>query len=651
MKKRALLLFLCTISFLSGAQTGDLDTEFDSLLTVWKDETKSATDRTIAFKKFIWDGYLFSDPDSALVLSKQMFDFGYRAVYPKAINQALTIAGITLTFRGDYKLATKYINLSLKGSKAIGDKAGISENHIVLGAIFEEQDDYPQAIENYNKALFIDEEIGNKEGIAMSLNNIGNIYTTQDNIERALEYYQKALAIDEELGILLGVATEVMNIASINKQLGNMDVALEYAERAYELMMQIGDYEGVPSALNLMGDIYKLEGNLEQAMISFQKSMEISRDFGNPKGVAISYVNIGFLKLTKGNLFQAIENCLKARQMSEELGLLQVQSSACRCLHKSYKSLGQSDMALYYYEEMIELRDQIYNEENTQKLTRLEMQYEFDKKETAARAEQDKKDALTQKELQRQKLVRNAFISGFIAVLLFAFVFFVQRNKISKEKERSEELLLNILPEETAKELKEKGSADAQLIEHVTVLFTDFKGFTALSEKLSPKALVKDLHECFSAFDRICEKYGIEKIKTIGDAYMAAGGLPTPNQTHAQDVLKAALEIVAFVELGKQRKIENGEPFFEIRVGVHTGPVVAGIVGVKKFQYDIWGDTVNTASRMESSGAVGKVNVSQSTYDILKDEPAFSFESRGKIAAKGKGEIDMYFASKKITDL
>ncbi len=212
------------------------------------------------------------------------------------------------------------------------------------------------------------------------------------------------------------------------------------------------------------------------------------------------------------------------------------------------------------------------------------------------------------------------------------------------EKEKSDFLLYNILPEEVAEELKIKGSADAKHFNSVTVLFTDFKGFTQLSEKLTPSELVSEINECFSAFDYIMQKYGVEKIKTIGDSYMAAGGIPAANITNSNDVVNAALDIQQFMHEHKLKKQSEGKLFFEIRIGVHTGAVVAGIVGVKKFAYDIWGDTVNTASRMESSGEIGKVNISETTYELVKHN--FNCEYRGKIQAKNKGEIDMYFVEK-----
>jgi len=255
------------------------------------------------------------------------------------------------------------------------------------------------------------------------------------------------------------------------------------------------------------------------------------------------------------------------------------------------------------------------------------------------------KEEIAQKTLDRQILVRNIFMGGCSLLLIFSGVFFVQRNKIKKGKKLSDELLLNILPYSIAEELKSKGNAESRLIDEVTVLFTDFKGFTQLSEQFTPQELVAEINECFSAFDEIMIKHNVEKIKTIGDSYMAAGGLPSSNNTHAEDVIHAALEIQQFMAGYKKAREEAGKLFFEIRIGIHSGPVVAGIVGIRKFAYDIWGDTVNTASRMESSGEVGKVNVSESTYNLTQD--LFSYTYRGQIAAKGKGEIRMYFVEDK----
>ena len=212
---------------------------------------------------------------------------------------------------------------------------------------------------------------------------------------------------------------------------------------------------------------------------------------------------------------------------------------------------------------------------------------------------------------------------------------------ITKEKERSDHLLLNILPYETAQELKETGTAVARFYDNVTVMFTDFKDFTSITEHMQPTELVTELDHCFRAFDGIIDKYDIEKIKTIGDSYMAAAGLPVPDDAGATKIIKAAIELQVFMHQHNEMRISRGLKPFEIRVGVHTGSVIAGIVGSKKFAYDIWGDTVNTASRMESSGVPGKINISEATYALIKDN--FNCVYRGKIAAKSKGEIDMYF--------
>ena len=209
-------------------------------------------------------------------------------------------------------------------------------------------------------------------------------------------------------------------------------------------------------------------------------------------------------------------------------------------------------------------------------------------------------------------------------------------HELVAEKKKSDDLLNNILPEEVAGELKQNGFAKAKSYRQVTVLFTDFVNFTGISSQLSPEDLVSEIDTYYKAFDEIIDRNGLEKIKTIGDSYMAACGLPVEVNDHATKAVKAAIEISDFI---KKHKAEGGK--FDLRIGLNSGAVVAGIVGNKKFAYDIWGDTVNVASRMESNSEPGRINISGSTYELIKNE--FGCEYRGKIPAKNKGDIDMYF--------
>ncbi|TGL57851.1 guanylate cyclase [Leptospira ognonensis] len=249
--------------------------------------------------------------------------------------------------------------------------------------------------------------------------------------------------------------------------------------------------------------------------------------------------------------------------------------------------------------------------------------------------------------LEPEDLTRLSILGEQLAGIIYGSALFKEvqssRNVAESERKKSEKLLLNILPADVASELKEKGATEPVLYENVSVMFTDFKGFTQIAEILSPRELIQDLDACFVQFDKITERFNLEKLKTIGDSYMCAGGIPKRNKTHALDSVLAALEIQAFMNLMKNIKEEQGLPYWELRLGIHTGPLVAGVIGEKKFAYDVWGDTVNTASRMESSGTPGKINISGSTYELIKE--VFECEFRGYVNAKNKGEVAMYYVN------
>jgi len=396
--------------------------------------------------------------------------------------------------------------------------------------------------------------------------------------------------------------------------------------------------ENLPYTLNYIGRVYTRKRNFGKAIKNHLEAFEISTKLDTKLDQTQSLVGLGQAYQSKGDFSEAIDAYIKSINLATPLNAVTEIKDAYQGLAEVYSNQLDFTNAFKYQKLLLNIKDTIYNINTDKKLGTLQFGFEMDKKESQIKIQQG--------EIKRQKLVNYGFIGGFSVVLLFAIVFFKQRNKISKEKRRSEELLLNILPEETAEELKATGTAKARSLDMISVLFTDFKNFTQASERLTPEELVAEINLCYSEFDRIITRHGVEKIKTIGDSYMCAGGLPVANATHAFDTVSAGLEMIAFIEKNKQDKISRGIPFFELRLGIHSGPVVAGIVGIKKFAYDIWGDTVNTASRMESSGAVGQVNISDSTYELIKNK--FKCTSRGKIEAKNKGSIEMYFVDEAL---
>jgi class 3 adenylate cyclase len=294
-------------------------------------------------------------------------------------------------------------------------------------------------------------------------------------------------------------------------------------------------------------------------------------------------------------------------------------------------------------------KESFFKGSTKQKVAEMQSTFDFKKKrqkdsllneKEKLRSELAFKDAL-----HKRKNERNIFIICVFGILvlmggLWSRLRYIKRtaSEIKNEKARSEDLLLNILPFEVAEELKTKGSAEAKQFDNVTVLLTDFVNFTHAVENMTPQTLIDELHACFKKFDEIVRKFKIEKIKTSGDSYLAVCGLPLSDPNHAENMVNAAIEINNFMQ---ERYEQLGEKTFRIRIGINSGSVIAGIVGVDKFAYDIWGDTVNIAARMEQNSHPGKINISGSTYELVKDK--FDCTYRGKIEAKNKGEIDMYF--------
>ena len=374
----------------------------------------------------------------------------------------------------------------------------------------------------------------------------------------------------------------------------------------------------------------------EEAVPLLEANIVSSRDRGAMADLALSLVGLGEIRLHQERPREALELIQEGYDILESRNKFKspvFQSRVFVPLGKALMANGRAEEAFRFLDLGRIARDSVETQRNTLFLSGVQHKLETEQ-HLAEISEQER--ALKQ---QRMMIAGMGIIA--LAISIFTLVFFRQRNRIARERQRSDHLLLNILPEEVALNLKKEGRVTARHYPSVTILFTDFKGFTRMAEQLSADDLVRELDHYFRRFDEITSSFGLEKIKTIGDAYMAASGLPTERPDHATQAVDAALAIRDMMREEQQVRQAAGKPWFEVRIGLHSGPVVAGVIGLHKFSYDIWGDTVNTAARMESSGEVGRVNISEATSQLVGDR--YDCQYRGKLPAKNKGEIGMYF--------
>jgi adenylate cyclase len=618
-------------------------------------------------------GLYYSNKDSsskALVYFLKAIDVFTQIEYNRG--KAIANANIGNIFykQSSYSKALEYFYRSLAAAKEIGDSSRVAKLLGNIGVIYYEQGYYSKALDVYIKSLKIREKINDKQGIAYVLGNIGLIYEALKNDTMSLEYYGKSLKIKQEIGDKRGISITYSNIGEIYKTKEDYTKALEYYQYALAISTEVDYKKVIASSFSNIGDVYKLLGNYIKASEYYSKTTSIYQEIGDKQGISLSYNNMGDIFRRGGKNENALLYFNKSLEIAKEIGSLEMIRENYQMIAMTYESKKEYSQAYKFQQLFVGINDSIYNVESIQMIADMKTKYETEAKENEITL-LNKESEVQDLKYSRGKILMFSIIGALFLFILFGLLTFrayrfnkkakialqvtnkeilLQKEQITKssielqkEKEKSDNLLLNILPYETAEELKTNGYASVRHYKNVSVLFTDIVGFTRITENLTPVELIGDLNMFFMRFDEIIEKYNLEKIKTIGDSYMCAGGLPHQDKDNPKKIVLAALEIQRFVKECNERKLKNNEQVWGMRIGINTGDIIAGVVGKKKFAYDIWGDTVNTASRMESSGEPGKINVSGNTYEHVKEY--FDCTYRGKVSAKNKEDIDMYFVN------
>ena len=570
--------------------------------------------------------------------------------YPKGQALAYKNIGISYYGKNNDQLVLENWNKSLEIFKTINDSAGIANLQSIIGAVYMNQGDDVKAAEYYMSAQAIAEKINDKLRIATVLNNMGSIYKHKPAThQKALDNYLRSLPYSEELKDKNAIGTTSANIGEIYMERGLNDSAIYFFNKS---LAAHANTDKVAHPLNALGAVYDSMGNFSKAIYYHELADSIGRQYGNVRYQILAQLGIASVYDKTRNIQKAQAAYHKAEKMAVASKQNYLLKNVYKGLTVIYSQKNDYQKAFIYQKLLTSLNDTLFDAEAQKQLGAVIFDYEISKKQSEINL-LNKEKALADLELNRQKFAKNALIAGLGLVSLIIFILYrdyLQKTKTNKlldsQKAEIETLLLNILPDEVAKELQRDGVATPRFYESASVLFTDFKSFTALADRMSPQDVVAELNDCFIAFDDIIEKYNIEKIKTIGDAYMCAGGIPVEDPEHYHNIVKAGKEIQHYILQRNKERLAAGLPPWEIRIGIHVGPLVAGVVGKKKYAYDIWGSTVNIASRMESNGEPGQINISAATYELIKDD--YKCTHRGKIYAKNVGDIDMYFLGEEI---
>ncbi len=597
-----------------------------------------------------------------------------------------------------YELALKE-NFKIKDLvESFKDKRHLPIVYNNIGYNFNYLKNYKKAIEYFHYA---EKEVQNELDPAVLYTNIGIAYNNIGNLEKALEYLQKAKKelkrktpetstyLEHLMARIHLNNKDFYNAKEINeaairnaKKYKQFDILVEAYNTAALIHQDLFDYE---LALDFykkhleLRDSFRLEDRLRQEQL-IQQQILLER---SEKEIRLLLINqeVQELAIQQLNLEKDKIELEAEKQQSELIAIKKGEEARTANLKSVELEKEKAQQALELTARRLEAERKnqtIYVLEQERILS----QTELDKKEAelgrqkAEKLQKEKENELLQanaeiyeqteklNELKIESQGNRLNFSRWIGALLLLITAIIlgglrntkKKNKqlevknieisksrdiIEEEREKSESLLLNILPKETALELKQSGVATPKHYKKVTILFSDFSGFTRISRNMTPEDLINELNDCFRAFDEIMNEFGLEKIKTIGDGYMAAGGIPIANDTNPIDVTKAALKINEYMIQRSNAKRAAGITYWDTRIGLHTGKVIAGVVGTRKFAYDIWGDSVNTASRMESGGEIGRVNISQDTYDLVKDN--FDCTYRGEIEIKNRGKMGMYF--------